>query len=465
MSGNIKHHPFNKLNLSAKMVLVRWQKIFLLILCVLLILSSFFYVSETVYWVIMFFNVLFFITNTYRFFFILVGGKIINVDRGLPMKTLLARDTLPTYTVLVPLFKEVAVLNSLVNSLSRMNYPKDKLTVMLVLEEEDIETIEAVYAIKNLPSFFKPIIVPKSEPQTKAKACNYALKFVNSELVCIFDAEDRPDPNQLMLVANKFALSDHDVACVQCRLCFYNGHENLLTTMFEIEYQALFNFVLPVATHFDLPVPLGGSSNHFRTKLLNDLGGWDPYNVTEDADLGLRLSAAGYRTRMLLSYTPEEATVSLKAWMSQRTRWLKGYFHTFFIYFRYPYRVAREFNFYGMIFYFYIMLLGPLLTLCTPAIILLSLSVLFSLYSFDPTMGIIFKLFTFFNLFYTILMFLFTSYLIAKTSGHEYIKWRWIIFAIYFILHTIAAFIALYKLVKEPHKWDKTTHGVTKIAN
>lgn len=454
-----------ELDLSAKRVLVGWQKVLLSVMAIVIFICFYNNFTFSVWWAVVFFNTLFLYLNSYRFALLLMGAKMHQYDQkfgGKPKMTVADKD-LPTYTILIPLYKEVAVVPKLIKSISSFDYPVEKLQVLILLEENDLETIKAIDDAK-MPKHFQKVIVPYSEPQTKGKASNYGLSLATGQLTCIYDAEDRPDPNQLRIVAAKYAESDEKVACIQCRLCFYNGKENLLTSMFEIEYQALYTFMLPVITYLSLPTPIGGSSNHFRTDFLKNIGGWDPYNVTEDADLGLRLAVTGHRVKMVFSYTPEEAPITVSAWVKQRTRWLKGYFHTFFIYFRYPGKVWSEFRLSGFMFFLYIMFLGPFITLTNPIMITTSAFIILGYFDFGPYEYTL-KMLTWFNFMYTILHFMFTSFMVARVAGHSYLKYRWILFLFYFVLHMYAAIIAVYKLIREPHKWDKTTHGLTKVEH
>ncbi len=452
------------LNLSAKEVLVPWQKLVLLAILIGMIIFSFTDLYMTLYWTNIFFNVFFLLSNTYRLSLILMGSRIHDAELNHKMSFALTDKQLPTYTVLLALFREGSVVPSLIKSMNELDYPKDKLQILLILEEEDKETLEVIKKL-NPPKHFQTIIVPFSKPQTKAKACDYALQYATGELTCIFDAEDRPEPLQLKMAANTLATSGEDIVAVQCRLHYYNGHENLLTSMFEIEYQGLYTFALPVAGYFKYPIPLGGSSNHFRTSFLLEIGAWDPYNVTEDADLGIRLALSGHRIKIIYSYTAEEAPVTMKSWINQRARWIKGYFHTSFIFLRYPNYLLKEFSLRGILFFLYVLFIGPTLMLCAPFLIALSVAIILGFFHFDPGANRFLILFTWINLFYATVQFMFTSYMIASTSGHKYLRYKWMLFMLYFIMHYFAAMKAAYQLYIDPHKWDKTPHGLTKVKN
>jgi cellulose synthase/poly-beta-1,6-N-acetylglucosamine synthase-like glycosyltransferase len=233
---------------------------------------------------------------------------------------------LPDYTVLVPLFREVEIVPQLIAALRELDYPRARLDVKLLLEEDDRPTLAAVRAMR-LPGFIEVVVCPPGVPRTKPRALNIGLASARGTLVCVFDAEDRPDPGQLRLAAERFA-SDPDLACLQASLIIDNPGDGWLARMFALEYAVLFDVLLPGLAARGLPLPLGGTSNHFRRAVLEQAGAWDAWNVTEDADLGLRLARLGLRTETLASVTREAAPARLRVWFWQRTRWLKGWMQT-----------------------------------------------------------------------------------------------------------------------------------------
>jgi hypothetical protein len=205
---------------------------------------------------------------------------------------------LPRYTVLVPLFKEARILPYLATALTELDYPPAKLDIKIVLEAVDTATIKAAAGLA-FPGTVDLIIVPDRQPRTKPKALNYALQFATGDLAVIYDAEDRPEPDQLHKAATIFHHASADIACLQARLDYFNAKENWLSRQFAIEYATLFRGLLPLLSRFGLPLPLGGTSNHFRIDILRALGAWDPYNVTEDADLGMRFTGLATGSRRL----------------------------------------------------------------------------------------------------------------------------------------------------------------------
>ncbi len=254
-----------------------------------------------------------------------------------------ATTGLPLYTIMVPLYREVAVLPGLVSSLRALDYPPDRLDIKLVLEADDHETIAAARQLRDSgAAAFELVLVPRGGPRTKPKAINYALAFARGEYLVIYDAEDRPEPDQLKRAVATFRASPRAVACLQARLNFYNVGHNWLTRMFALDYALWFDVLLPGLDRIGVPMPLGGTSNHFRTAILRHIGGWDAFNVTEDADIGIRLAQLGYGVSMLDSTTFEEAPTRLGPWLRQRSRWMKGYLQTWLVHMRDPLALARR---------------------------------------------------------------------------------------------------------------------------
>src|SRR5262249_27281022 len=264
------------------------------------------------------------------------GGRSLEADHAIAVAAReLSEEELPVYTVLVPMYREARMLPMLAQALRNLDYPLGKLDIKLVLEADDHETIEVARTL-GLEGVFDVIRVPPSLPKTKPKACNYALRFARGEYLVIYDAEDRPEPDQLRKVVATFARSSENTACLQCRLNYYNANENWLTRMFTLDYSLWFDQVLPGLERLNVPIPLGGTSNHFKIKVLRDLCAWDPFNVTEDADLGIRLTQKGYRVGIVDSTTFEEAAHQTGNWIRQRSRWIKGYMQTFLVHMRKP---------------------------------------------------------------------------------------------------------------------------------
>jgi cellulose synthase/poly-beta-1,6-N-acetylglucosamine synthase-like glycosyltransferase/pSer/pThr/pTyr-binding forkhead associated (FHA) protein len=244
-------------------------------------------------------------------------------------------EDLPVYTILVPLYHEREVAGKIIHSIEALDYPKDKLDVKLLLEPDDEGTLD-VCRRSALPDYCEIIICPDSRPKTKPKACNHGLARARGEYLVIYDGEDRPEPDQLKKAIVAFRKAKPNVICLQAKLNYFNPYQNTLTKWFTIEYSTWFDLFLPGLHALRAPIPLGGTSNHFRASVLQDICGWDPFNVTEDCDLGIRLHKAGYRTQVLDSTTWEEANSQVFNWIRQRSRWVKGYIQTHLVHMRRP---------------------------------------------------------------------------------------------------------------------------------
>ncbi len=374
----------------------------------------------------------------------------------------LREDELPTFTILVPMFKEPEVLPILVNALRNLDYPLAKLDIKIVLEECDEETILAAQR-QGLEGIFEIICVPSSQPQTKPKACNYALQFARGDYLVIYDAEDKPEPDQLRKVAAAFRFAAPEVACIQCRLNYYNARENWLTRLFTLDYSLWFDLMLPGLQALKAPIPLGGTSNHFRLDVLRSLYAWDPFNVTEDADLGIRLTQKGYRVEVIESTTFEEANCSVRNWIRQRSRWIKGYLQTFLVHTRRPLALLRS--------------VGPLGTLCFAFFIggtMLSGLLnpifwgIFATWAMTQTAGYD-AVFPPAILYLSLVNLLLGNGLMIYLFVIAPLKRGWaelVPYALtavgYWVLMSIAAYKALFQLISNPFYWEKTQHGISR---
>ena len=364
---------------------------------------------------------------------------------------------LPRYSLLIPLFNEADVVPDLLAALDRLDYPRDRLEILLILEQDDHATRAAIQSRVLLPHM-SVVVVPAGQPQTKPRALNYAFARATGDVIVVYDAEDLPDPDQLRRASARL-LADPGIGCLQARLHILNDRENWLTRQFAIEYAALFDATLPALQRLGLPLPLGGTSNHFPRRVLDEVGAWDPFNVTEDADLGIRLARRGYRVEVLPSTTWEEAPVSLRAWRNQRTRWLKGWMQTYLVHMRRPMTTARElgwFRFLGVQ-----VLMGGLIlsALVHPwfyaAVVWAALAGPNAAFAFDLSSPVAIV-----GLSNLVLGYVTGIALGAVAAGR---KRRNLIRAslgmpIYWMLISLAAYRALFHLIRKPYRWEKTPH-------
>jgi len=365
---------------------------------------------------------------------------------------------LPVVSVMVAMYREADIAPRLVRRLSKLDYPRELLDILLVVESHDHVTRNAL-ARADLPGWMRVVVAPEGRVKTKPRALNYALDHCRGSIVGIYDAEDAPEPDQIRKVVNRFHRRGPDVACLQGVLDFYNPRTNWLATCFTIEYASWFRVVLPGLERLGLPIPLGGTTLFFRRDALEKLGGWDAHNVTEDADLGMRLARHGYRTELIPTTTMEEANCRALPWVKQRSRWVKGYMMTYASHMRDPVLLWRQlgaWQFAG----FQLLFLGSL-----SQILLVPLLWSLWLLAFGlphPLSGVMSGQV---GVALTALFLSSEALGIAvgltglRRSGHK-INSMWVpTLHLYYPLGALASYKAAWELVRKPFYWDKTSHG------
>jgi cellulose synthase/poly-beta-1,6-N-acetylglucosamine synthase-like glycosyltransferase len=369
-------------------------------------------------------------------------------------------ETLPVYTVLVPLLHEAHLVADLVAALRRIDWPSDRLDIKLLVEADDPMTIAAAKMWGNQPPF-EVIVVPAGQPRTKPKALSFALPFARGDFVTVYDAEDQPHPQQLRAAYAVFMRSPVEIACLQATLAINNSAENLLTRLFAIEYAALFDGLLPALAAFDMPMPLGGTSNHFRREALVEAGGWDPFNVTEDADLGLRLARFGYRCATISLPTLEEAPETLDAWVRQRTRWFKGWMQTWLVHTRRPVRLIRELGWRRFLGFNLIgtgLIVSALIHPIYLATVLVMLTSPLDLWGDGSLIAAAMLGLNLFNLLIGYIAMIKLANRAFELRGKRPDAGALVALPIYWLLMSLASYRALFELVLRPHHWEKTSH-------
>ncbi|SCX25598.1 glycosyltransferase [Mycolicibacterium fluoranthenivorans] len=370
-------------------------------------------------------------------------------------------EDLPRYTILVPAYNEPEVVGDLIGAMSAIEYPEHKLQVLLLLEEDDDVTIAAARACGE-SEVITILLVPPADPRTKPKACNYGLCFATGSIVTIYDAEDLPEPLQLRRVVAAFASLPDDIACVQAKLEYHNGHQNILTGWFTAEYGLWFGYLLPGMMRSTSPIPLGGTSNHLRREVLDEIGAWDPFNVTEDADLGLRIDASGYHTAVIDSATQEEANSDPINWIRQRSRWYKGYLQTWLVHIRNPLQLYR--------------VLGPrsflrfnLVLAGTPIIAVLNLvfwliTVLWFLGQ-PEIVGAVFPPIVYFPALIALVFgnaaTIYMNLIALREDDRSDLLLAALTVPAFWLMMSIAAAKGVYQIIRNPSYWEKTFHGLS----
>lgn len=372
---------------------------------------------------------------------------------------------LPTYSIIVPLHKEADVVPDLLAALCAIDYPLEKQEVLLVLESDDLYTSEAVLNCRP-PNYFRTLKVPPFGPRTKPKALNYALQAARGDYVVVYDAEDVPAPDQLRRAIAAFRSGGPMLYCVQARLNIHNPAESWITRQFTLEYTALFDGFLPALTRLGLPLPLGGTSNHFPADVLKKLGGWDAYNVTEDADLGYRIARLGGRIEVLDSTTWEEAPARLATWFRQRTRWLKGWMITYLVHMRAPARLFEQLGIWKFIG-FQVVLGGALLSaLMHPAVYFVLAAGLFQGFLFQPTgtmFGDLIVAAAAINITAGYLSAIVLAWVGITGRQRGWLAWQLVFMPAYWLLISLAAYRAIWQVIYSPHYWEKTPHRARRL--
>ena len=400
-----------------------------------------------------------------------MADRVLIFKQGLDSRPLVVSDEkaravpdseLPRYTILVPAYNEPEVVGQLIGAMRALEYPPDKLQVLLLLEADDQVTIDAARDFAD-SEVITIVLVPPAEPRTKPKACNYGLHFATGDIITIYDAEDSPEPLQLRRVAVAFRELPDDIACVQAKLVYHNGRQNMLTAWFTAEYGLWFGYLLPGMMRSSSPIPLGGTSNHLRSDVVDKIGAWDPFNVTEDADLGLRIAASGYFTAVIESQTLEEANSDPINWVRQRSRWYKGYLHTWLVHIREPLKLYRT--------------LGPraflrfnLVLAGTPIVAVLNLvfwliTILWFLGQ-PAAVGAVFPWYIYFPALSALVLgnaaTLYMNMIALREDDRADLFSAALTVPAYWLLMSIAAAKGVYQLIRNPSYWEKTFHGLDK---
>lgn len=368
-------------------------------------------------------------------------------------------DEMPVYSVLVALHREARIVPALIQRLDKLVWPRNRLEIRLVCEADDAETLDAIRDV-GLPPHMEVVEVPRGGPTTKPKALSYALPSVGGEIVALYDAEDEPHPLQLMEAWRRFKASGPELAAVQAPLEISNREAGHISRLFAFEYSALFRGLLPWLARRRLVLPLGGTSNHFRRSALEDAGAWDPFNVTEDADLAIRLARFGYHTQMITLPTLEAAPRAFRVWLPQRTRWLKGWAQTWLVHMRDPRRLMRDLG-PGSFAVTQILMMGMLASCLLHPLLLTTAVTLATCVATDGEVGVWRSLLLGMDVVNIVCgygAFLLLGWQsLAKKERRGY--WKVVLFTpVYWMMMSVAGWRAVLQLSSRPHHWEKTPH-------
>jgi cellulose synthase/poly-beta-1,6-N-acetylglucosamine synthase-like glycosyltransferase len=403
---------------------------------------------------------------------------------------------LPLISILLPVYREEITLPNLVKSIANSDYPKDKLDVRILVEPDDYPTLKTIMSLADQTSMANGIkyniygfptsirvweetdihidYIHLNPPgaRTKANSLNQGLAKANGDIVTIYDAEDKPDPKQLRKMAT-YMLRHPDVACVQARLAYYNPDQSIITKLFSIEYIQHYLLLLPSLYSMKKVILLGGTSNFFRIEILKRLNGWKTDNVTEDADMGVRLARLGYKVVPIDTITWEEAPPKIYPWIRQRTRWNKGYLYTLGVHLKNPLSLIRDVGFGSTLFLVY-QLFSPIAYFVSIPGWFFFVSFWLNYFGILSTMplagwiqeayesnSVIFylSLLTFiFGVIYTPIMAQEALFRQGDRYALKKVKYAYLM-PFYMYLQCIPATIAIFELLFRPKVWHKTYHG------
>lgn len=218
-----------------------------------------------------------------------------------------------------------------------------------------------------------------------------------------------------------------------------------------------FRLIVPALAKLGLPIPLGGTSNHFRVEQLKQLGAWDPYNLTEDADLGFRLAARGYNVGFLPFPTREEAPPKLGIWTNQRSRWIKGYMQTWGVRMRTWPKLLRGASLSGFLV-LQLTIGAAIISAFIHAPLVLALLAAVAAWNVGGTwpLGLVDGV----VLFAAYGVWVLAAAMAARDVGGKALAFFALTTPFYWPLHTLAAIKAGIELVTKPFYWQKTPHGL-----
>ncbi|MEA2315469.1 MAG: glycosyltransferase XagB [Solirubrobacteraceae bacterium] len=407
---------------------------------------------------------LYFVTGLHKVWLLLRGEAANSRREAAPP---LRGGRVPMYTVLVPLYREGRIVPALVQRLQQIDYPPARLQVLLLVEADDQETLAAIEQ-QPLPRHIRHKLMPPGGPRTKPRALNVGLEDAQGEYIVIYDAEDQPERDQLRKAVGAFRRLPPDVVCLQARLIFYNAAQSVLTRMFTIDYTLWYQQFLPGLTKgLTRPgafVPLGGTSNHFRVEELRRIGGWDPFNVTEDCDLGVRLGRLGLRVAMLDSATWEEAVPYPRIFVRQRSRWVKGYLQTYLVHMRHPLRLCKQLGVRAFIDFQLLVGASSLLLLVNPLMWMLTAAYMAS--KGTPAGTFIESLYPPAVYYPALLSLVVWNFIFFYCNAYVCVRHNFLdltryalLTPIYWLLLSAGAWMGLIGLIRNPHYWAKTEHG------
>ncbi len=388
--------------------------------------------------------------NFYRLQMVFTKDKIKDVPEPAIDKN---RKEFPLVTILVPLKQENEVIHQTFSAISNLNYPSSSIQGIIIVESTDTLTKKSIET-SIIPDGFEVMEIPTLPPFTKGRAIQRALLVAKGKYITIYDAESRPEPNQV-IKAVEILEKEKGKTCLQSIIRIENAKENEITSFFASEFWDWYDKRMVNLHKRGIPFGLGGNSFFLATETLKEVGGWDPFNVTEDAELTVRLIKNNVDIKLMNSITHEACPSTMKNWIKQRTRWSKGLLTTSIIHL-----ISGKFGFKGFTFkqwyHFWLrMYVGNLIPFFFAFIFILFLFQSFSYENF-VLVNIVLAI----NLVPSLIVSMWADKKNFNTMG---IKIRihnlFAVTLIYWGMYLWAGFRANYEFLFSPLKWHKTDHS------
>ncbi len=365
------------------------------------------------------------------------------------------REPCLSFTILLPARHEERVYRETIEKIYDLNYPKELMQIIAICREDDLDTIaEARAIIDVLGDPNVQLLIFNDEPVNKPHGLNLGLQIARGDVVTIFDAEDEPHLDILNIINT--TILNEDVDAVQSGVQLMNHNTKWFCFLNVLEYFFWFKSSMHFFARIGM-IPLGGNTVFVRRELLEYLGGWDENCLTEDAELGIRLSLAHARMRIIYDddyVTREETPHTITEFVRQRTRWNQGFLQ---ILFKGEWLKLEKLS--QRLLAFYVLILPEVQAFF--AILIPVSIVMFFLIKFPLWLA----MFTFLPLYCLILaVFIDLAGLREFLKAHRR-KWRWreaiitvLAFFPYQWILSIGALRAVYRYMRGVSNWEKTVH-------
>jgi len=375
-----------------------------------------------------------------------IGVKNLRLSKQKQASPNLETTRLPFYSIIVPAKNEERTILRLLDSLSKISYPADKIETIVVVDGSTDKTLEICERFVNQHCNFQ--VIQKSSSDGKPSALNFGIEQTRGEIIAIFDADNVPAKDALLKAAKYF--NDAKVAAVQGRTMSINSKENMLTQFISYEEAVWCEAYLRGKDALGLFVHLKGSCQFIRRSVLAQLEGFDESVLSEDMEFSARLAENDYSIRYAGDVcTWQESPSNLKALFKQRTRWFRGTMDVAVKYGRLLTNLNRRNLDAEATLY------GPFILIAS----LLSYLVTFGSFLAEYPFNMIWNVFSYFSLFSMTVIILMCGcalLYVSKPRKVSNLLWLPFVFVYWFIQGFIALYAGLLSLLRRPKPWLKT---------